>query len=304
MKAIVFAESLVAARELCKGAHTLVDEVIYVTFDEFAPEAADRVIAVRVPDDQAKEAAFDTLYQVFKREDPEIVLSESTRRLKVIVGRIAAREGASVITDVTAFGDGATESMYFGGVGKRLAKSATAAAFCMVAPGAFPEVEPRAIEDSASVEFVDFVEPQLPLPCVSREALPPAEVDLSAAGRVVAAGRGFGVEGELELAREFCRAIGGELGCTRPLTESEGWFPREAYIGVSGLILSPDMYVGIGVSGQMQHMVGVNRAKASFAINKDRNAPIFSQVDYGLVGEIDDVLPKINAKLAEGMEVS
>lgn len=304
MKAIVFAESPAAARELCKGVRTLVDEVVYVTFGEPVPEAANRVIAVRVPEDQAKEAAFDTLYQVFKNEDPEIVLSEPTRRLKVIVGRIAAREGASVITDVTAFGDGVTESMYFGGVGKRMAKSATATAFCTVAPGTFADAEFCAIESGVPVEFVDFIEPELPLPCVSREVLPPVEVDLNAASCVVAAGRGFGAESELERARAFCRAIGGELGCTRPLTESETWFPREAYIGVSGLILSPDVYVGLGVSGQMQHMVGVNRAKVSFAVNKDKNAPIFSQVDYGLIGEINDVLPRINAKLAEGMGVS
>ena len=67
---------------------------------------------------------------------------------------------------------------------------------------------------------------------------------------------------------------------------------------MSGLMLSPDVYVGIGVSGQMQHMVGVDRARVSFAINKDSNAPIFQKVDFGLVGEIADVLPKINAKLA------
>lgn len=304
MKAIVFAESPAAARELCKGARTLVDEVIYVTFGESVPGMANRVVAVRIPDNQVKEAAFDTLYHVFKNEHPEVVLSEPTHRLKVIVGRIAAREGASVITDVTAFGNGVTESMYFGGVGRRMAKSATATAFCTVAPGTFADTEPCAVEFDAPVEFVDFIEPELPLPCVSREALPPVEVDLNAASRVVAAGRGFGAESELEQARVFCRAIGGELGCTRPLTESEKWFPHEAYIGVSGLILSPEMYVGLGVSGQMQHMVGVNRAKVSFAINKDKNAPIFSQVDYGLRGEINDVLPKINAKLAEGTGVN
>ena len=68
-------------------------------------------------------------------------------------------------------------------------------------------------------------------------------------------------------------------------------------MGVSGLMLSPKVYVGIGISGQMQHMVGVNRANAMFAINKDKNAPIFKQCDYGLVGDLKDVLPALVAAL-------
>jgi electron transfer flavoprotein alpha subunit len=296
MKALVFAESRTAAHDLCGGARTLVEEVIYVTFKEPLCGIADKVIALEVPADQAKEAAFETICQIYQNEQPEIVLSEPTCRLKNIVGRLAAHEGASVITDVTAFHEGVTESMYFGGVGVREAKSTSPTAFCTVAPGAFGEVEASGTD---VIETYDFIAPSAPLSCLSCEPLPPAEVDLNAADRVVAAGRGFANEELLHLAREFSKNIGGELGCTRPLTESENWFPREAYIGVSGLILTPEIYVGIGVSGQMQHMVGVNRAKLSFAINKDKNAPIFSQVDYGLVGDIESVLPLINAKLAQ-----
>lgn len=273
----------------------MADEVVYATFNEPIRGIADACIATTVPADQAKEAVFETMYQVCKEEDPQLIFFEPTRRLKIIVGRIAAREGSSVITDVMKFGDGSTESLYFGGVGVRTTKSLTPIAFCSVSTGVFDEVE---VTGSDAVRVVDFIPSQQPLTCVVREALPPADVDLTAATRVVAAGRGFAAEEELGQARTFCAAIGAELGCTRPLTESEDWFPHEAYIGVSGLILSPDIYVGIGISGQMQHMVGIDRAKTAFAINKDPNAPIFSKVDFGLVGEINDVLPKINAKLA------
>lgn len=294
MKAMVFAETPAAARELCAGARTLVDTVVYATFGEPLTGIADKTVVVTVPEDQAKEAAFETLCAVFQSECPEVVFAEPTRRLKAIVGRIAARVGASVITDAMAFCDGAVENMYFGGVGIRKIKSLTSTAFCTVSVGAFGDGEASGTD---VVEQASFIAPAMPLACISREQLPPAEVDLTAATRVVAAGRGFATEEELGQAREFCRKIGAELGCTRPLTESETWFPREAYIGVSGLVLTPDVYVGIGVSGQMQHMVGVNRAKVSFAINKDENASIFSQVDYGLVGEINDVLPRLNMQL-------
>ncbi len=295
MKAIVITESEAAAKELCGGARSLVDEVVYLTFCEPVAGVADKCVKVSVPEGLAKEAAVDTMWEVVKAEDPQIVLFEPTRRLKIVVGRMAARDGASVVTDVMEFCDGATQSMYFGGVGLRTCKSLTAISFCSVSAGAFGEASPSGTD---VVEEVAFTAPEQAVEVVSCEKLPPADVDLTAAKCVVAAGRGFGKEEELALAREFCKAVGGELGCTRPLTESETWFPREAYIGVSGLMLTPEVYVGIGISGQMQHMVGVDRAKVSFAINKDEHAPIFQKVDYGLVGDIVSVMPKINAKLA------
>lgn len=73
--------------------------------------------------------------------------------------------------------------------------------------------------------------------------------------------------------------------------------PRETYIGVSGLMLAPKVYVGVGISGQMQHMVGCNRAATLFAINKDKNAPIFKMCDYGLVGDLNEALPALVAAL-------
>lgn len=294
MKSIVLAESEAAARELAAGARTMADEVVLITFDAPITGVADKTIVVTVPAGQPKEDALETIYGIIQAQQPDMVLVEPTRRLKTIAGRIAAREGASVITDVMAFEDGAGKSMYYGGTGVRTAKSTTPIAFYTVSAGAFGDAQPSGTD---VVEEAEFVAPARPMTLVSSEPLPPAEVDLTAAERVVAAGRGFAAEDELALAREFCQKIGAELGCTRPLTESETWFPREAYIGVSGLILNPEVYVGIGVSGQMQHMVGVDRAKVSFAINKDKNAPIFQQVDYGLVGSITDVLPKINGAL-------
>jgi len=294
MKAMVLAETEGAARELCAGIRPLVDEVVYVTFGDALTGIADKVCVVDVPVGHMKEDAVDSFHAIFRSEQPEIVISESTRRLRVIVGRMAAREHASVIADVTAFGDGMTESMYFGGVGIKKAKNVSATAFCTVAAGTF-DIEGATGTDI--VEHVDFIEPARCCRCMVCEPLPPADVDLTKAARVVAAGRGFAVEEDLQMARDLCAKIGGELGCTRPLTESEKWFPREAYIGVSGLILKPDVYMGIGVSGQMQHMVGVSRARLVFAINKDAHAPIFNQADYGLVGDLKTVLPQILEKL-------
>jgi electron transfer flavoprotein alpha subunit len=143
------------------------------------------------------------------------------------------------------------------------------------------------------VEEAAWVAPPRPLELVEVRPIEKSGVDLMKAEVVVAAGRGFAEEGELDLARGLCDKLGAGLGCSRPLTEGLNWLPTEVYIGVSGLMLTPKVYVAVGISGQMQHMVGCNRAGTVVAINKDKNAPIFKQCDLGLVGDIKDVLPAL-----------
>jgi electron transfer flavoprotein alpha subunit len=123
-------------------------------------------------------------------------------------------------------------------------------------------------------------------------------VNLPAAKRVVGVGRGFAAQADLDLAQRLATHIGAELACSRPITESENWMARERYIGVSGATLKPDLYFAVGISGQVQHMVGVNQAKLIVAINKDKNAPIFKQADVGIVGDLYQVLPALNAALS------
>ena len=122
-------------------------------------------------------------------------------------------------------------------------------------------------------------------------------VNLGAAKRVIGVGRGFAAEEDLKMAEELASLMGAEMACSRPIAEGEKWMSKERYIGVSGVVLKPDVYVAVGISGQIQHMVGVNQAKTLVAINKDKNAPIFKQVDIGIVGDIYTVLPKIVEKM-------
>jgi electron transfer flavoprotein alpha subunit len=96
---------------------------------------------------------------------------------------------------------------------------------------------------------------------------------------------------------EFTALIKAELGCSRPLAEGVNWLPRERYIGVSGAIIKPEVYFAIGISGQVQHMVGVNQAKVIIAINKDKTAPIFQQCDYGVIGDLYKILPALQERI-------
>ena len=142
-----------------------------------------------------------------------------------------------------------------------------------------------------------------PVKLLASKPIEKSGVDLFKADAVVAAGRGFAEEADLDLARALAEKLGGGLACSRPLTEGVNWLPTELYVGVSGLMLSPKVYVGRRHLGQMQHMVGCNRAGSMFAINKDKNAPVFKQCDYGLVGDVKDVLPALTAALYAGRGV-
>ncbi|OUO90300.1 electron transfer flavoprotein subunit alpha [Gordonibacter sp. An230] len=289
MKALVIAERQDAARELAAGARTMADEVVLVSFGEAPEGVADKIARISVPEGAVLDDAADTVIAVFDAEAPSVVLVEPTRHMKTIAGKLAAHAGASVITDVMSFENGA-KSLYFGGVAERVQKPATDVAFYTVSAGAFAGLE----ASGANVaEDVAWVAPANPVRLLASKPIEKSGVDLFKADAVVAAGRGFAEEADLDLARALAEKLGGGLACSRPLTEGVNWLPTELYVGVSGLMLSPKVYVAAGISGQMQHMVGCNRSGSVFAINKDKNAPVFKQCDYGIVGDVKDVLPAL-----------
>lgn len=294
MKALVIAERADAARELAAGARTLADEVVLVTFGEVLEGVADKVARITVPQDALVDDAADTVIALFDVEQPSVVLVEPTRRMKLIAGKLAAHAETSTITDVMSFEAEGARSLYFGGVGERVQKARGGVALYTVGSGTFADAQPSG---SSVVEDVAWVAPACPMELVDRKPIEKSGVDLFKADAVVAAGRGFAEEADLDLARALCDKVGGGLACSRPLTEGVNWLPTELYVGVSGLMLSPKVYVACGISGQMQHMVGCNRAGTMFAINKDKNAAVFKQCDFGLVGDVKDVLPALVAAL-------
>jgi electron transfer flavoprotein alpha subunit len=121
-------------------------------------------------------------------------------------------------------------------------------------------------------------------------------VDLSAAERIVAAGRGIKEEGNLEIVKELAEALGAELAASRPICDN-GWLGMERQVGSSGQTVAPKLYVAVGISGAIQHIVGMKGSKCVVAINKDPEAPIFESADYGIVGDLFEVVPAIIEEL-------
>lgn len=121
-------------------------------------------------------------------------------------------------------------------------------------------------------------------------------VDLSQAERIVAVGRGIKEQDKIALAEQLAAAMGAELGASRPICDA-GWLPMDRQIGSSGQTVSPKLYVALGISGAIQHLVGMKGARTVVAINKDPEAPIFETADYGIVGDLFDIVPALIKEL-------
>jgi electron transfer flavoprotein alpha subunit len=124
-------------------------------------------------------------------------------------------------------------------------------------------------------------------------------IDITAATKLVAVGRGFRKKEDLKLAEDLGSVLKAELACTRGVAEDDHWLPIERYIGISGQTVKPELYFAVGLSGQVQHMVGCRESKVIVAVNNDERAPIFEAADYGIVGDLYEVLPLLTAALGK-----
>lgn len=291
----VIAETAAGAKNACAAARTLGDSVtLCVAGAPAITGVADKCVHIDVPAGNIADDAYLSVVAAFDAAGATIALAENTLRCVSLAGRLAAAKGAAAITGVSSFNGAEASSMYFGGVGTRVSKPAGEVAVYILAGGAFGDLEATGTD---VVEEAAFQAPAAAVVKTGVEEVPASGVNLTDADIIVSCGRGFSAREDLDGAFELAKKIGAEVGCTRPLAEGEGWFPREAYIGVSGAMLTPKVAVLLGISGQVQHMVGLNTAGTIIAVNKDKNAPVFAQCDYGFVGDLKAVLPELNAAL-------
>jgi len=121
-------------------------------------------------------------------------------------------------------------------------------------------------------------------------------VDLTQAPIIVAIGRGIKAPENIPLAQKLAKAIGGEIAASRPICD-EGWLPMDRQIGSSGQTVAPKLYLALGISGAIQHVVGMKGSRTVVAVNKDQNAPIFEIADYAIVGDIFEIMPALTEAL-------
>ena len=139
--------------------------------------------------------------------------------------------------------------------------------------------------------------PSSPVRVIARKTKERSSQDITEAKAVICVGRGVEKQEDISIARQLADLVGGEVGCTRPISEELHWLPDDLCIGLSGVQVKPDLYIGLGVSGQIQHVTGMRGARVICAVNKDENAPIFQAADLGIVGDLYDVTPKLVEEL-------
>ena len=258
--------------------------------DAVAAAGVDRVVWLGEPADGVPVAAYGAAVgRVVAAAAPRVVVGPATDAGRVLLGAVAAATGAVVLAGVSELSlDGdqvVVERAVSGGIALRRDRVVAGTAVVTVAPGgAVAGATPVAVEE------VD-PGPLLPLRVTDRRVTPRAGVDLGSAKTVVGVGRGLKAREDLALIEDLAAAAGGELACSRPLAEGVDWVGKERYLGISGQTISPDLYVAVGISGQIQHMVGVREAKTIVAVNSDPHAPVFRECDYGIVGDLYTVVP-------------
>lgn len=289
--------------ELCSGGRQLGEQVSVVLFgDQTQAEEAIALGADQVYLFGASgmiEGHSKAITELVRSEGAKLVMVHSSIRGKLIAGKIASQLGTSAISNVSEFTieDGITvKHLVYGGAAIRTEKATSETVVVTVGTGVFEEM-PKDATRVGKVIVVNSDAEYVGIRVVESRPKQGEVVNLGAAKRVIGVGRGFASQEDLKMAENLASSIGAEMACSRPIAEGEKWMSKERYIGVSGVVLKPDVYIAMGISGQIQHMVGVNQAKTLVAINKDKNAPIFKQVDIGIVGDIYTVLPQIVEKM-------
>jgi len=300
-KVWVIGEEISAINELVAGAKTLGEETAVVFAGEEEQRAqilgADTIYYLGTLADKILENYTPSIVKLVMNEKPDLILVGNTRRGRLLAGTLAAFCGTNVLTDITeivAVEKGVqSQRLVYGGAAIRTEKSTNAINIACLGAGVFESTE---LSASGKVVAVEIVTSSVPIKCLEKRPKVGERVNLAAAKRVVGVGRGLKAGEDLKMVEEFAAVVKAEMGCSRPIAEEEKWMAKERYIGVSGVMLKPEVYFAVGISGQVQHTVGINQSKTIIAVNKDKNAPIFKQADYGIVGDLYKVIPALTEK--------
>ena len=219
----------------------------------------------------------------------------------------ALRLGASLITDVTGIngtGPAATflRPMFQGKLSADVRPQGEGPRCVTIQIGAFRADAVKRPNAAGAVTRCRR-SPSMPLRFDRRPEAPFKEakqaVDLGQAERIVAVGRGIKSQENIAIAERLAKAMSAEIAASRPICDS-GWLPMDRQIGSSGQTVAPKLYVALGISGAIQHLVGMKGSRTIVAINKDADAPIFEVADYGIVGDLFEIVPALVSELEKG----
>jgi electron transfer flavoprotein alpha subunit len=239
------------------------------------------------------------LKQFLTSKQPKLVLMPHTYQVRDFIPKLATALGRTVINDCIGFrkdGDKLLfkRQMFQGKFAADVSFACDAPWFVTFQNGAFRGDKVEAGASAAPVETVKVDIPAGTVRNKPQEAFKEAKqaVDLTQAEIIVSVGRGIKEQKNIELAKQLADALGGEIAASRPICDS-GWLPMDRQIGSSGQTVAPKLYLALGISGAIQHIVGMKGARSVVAINKDHEAPIFEIADVAVVGNLFDIVPPL-----------
>ena len=243
------------------------------------------------------------LAQIVDQAEADIILMASTRRGRELAPRLAQKLSAGCVTDAISLSlqDGrlVAERRALGGNTVSRETITSRQQVIAVTPRLF-DAQPGGEGVGHAVQVTLELEPPA-TKLVELRSKKAGGVNVEEAEILVCIGRGLSEESALPMIQNLAEALGGVVGCTRPISHEYHWLPEAQMVGLSGKVSSPRLYIGVGISGQIQHTVGIMDSNVIVAINKDKNAPIFKMADYGIIGDLYQVVPRLIEQLQSAL---
>jgi electron transfer flavoprotein alpha subunit len=296
-------ETLTAAQQLAAQIGQTVSAAVVGQAGDLVDKKLDRIYAVEHPllATYTADGFTAALEQLIRKVNPSIVLFPHTYQVRDFAPKLATRFNQVLVSDTVGFRVefGApifVRQLFQGKLNADVKLGGAEPHFASIQAGAF-----RADQVEAGTSQVEQFAPQLSADHIRAKPEEPFResaraVDLTSADIIVSVGRGIKEKDNIPIVEELAKALGAELAASRPICDS-GWLPMERQVGSSGQTVSPKMYLAVGISGAIQHLVGMKGAKTIVAINKDANAPIFEVADYGIVGDLFEVVPALTEEV-------
>src|SRR4051812_36161160 len=300
-------EAVAAAQQLGAALGQEVSAVVLGADASLARDVASYALARVVSAENAKLADYtpdaytQAFEQVVRERDPQYVIFTHTYLVRDFAPKLAARFGKGLISDcirMKAEGDQVTftRRIFLGKMDADVKAVGEPPVFATFQSGAYRADQAERGDAAAAVESVQVevgegrMRPEAPFQEVKQA------VDLTKADVIVAIGRGIKSQENIAQAQKLADALGGDIAASRPICDA-GWLPIDRQIGSSGQTVAPKLYVALGISGAIQHLVGMKNAGTIVAVNKDPEAPIFDIADYGIVGDLFEAVPVLTEEI-------
>jgi electron transfer flavoprotein alpha subunit len=303
-------EAMVAAQRIAAETGDKISAVVLgkAVSDVASDVAARKLEAVyTVEDDKLAEYTPDgyvgALRQVVEKLDPKTVILSHTYQVRDFAPKLTSALDKTFVTDCVGFRvDGGeviyTRQVFQGKINTDVRVTAAPPVFASFQAGSYRADLAQAGEAPAAIKPLEVDMSGVTIRTEQEEKFQEAKqaVDLTQAPLIVAVGRGIKEKDNIKLVEDLAQALGAEIAASRPICDNE-WLPMDRQIGSSGQTVAPKLYLAVGISGAIQHVVGMKNSQTIVAINKDPEAPIFDIADYGIVGDLFEIVPALTSEI-------